>query len=149
MKTQSSLANGDDRVLFLISPLVIRRVGAMKDRILTDNLRPLRFPKPQVTGVPIVRPGLPLRPSPKLLQDVRIQRSFRRVQGLRTKKRPGLLVVNSSQVRMKAQGAKLVHSRVEVTWAPLQVYPILPQTVIGGVDHGRVFHHAAVHLVSL
>jgi hypothetical protein len=149
MKTQSSLANGDDRVLFLTSPLVIRRVGAMKDRILTDNLRPPWFPKPQVTGVPIVRPELPLHPSQKLLQDARIQRLFRRVQGLRTKKRLGLWVVNSSQARMKAQGAKLVHSKAEVTWAPLQVRLILPQTLIGGVDHGWVFHHAAVHLVSL
>lgn len=81
MMTQSSLANGGDRVPSLISILAIPHVGVMTDLLLTDNPRPLRFLTPRVTGVPIDQCGLPLPLSPKLPQDARLQLSPRRVQG--------------------------------------------------------------------
>jgi hypothetical protein len=65
LKIQSSLANGDDKVPSLILIPATRRVGAMTDLLVTDSPQPLQFPKPQVTGVPIVPPAL-LRPSPRL-----------------------------------------------------------------------------------
>jgi hypothetical protein len=117
----------------------------MTDLLLTENSRPLRCLTPRVTGVPTDQCGLRLRPSPKPSQDARFHLSPRRVQ----KKRLGLLVVNSSRARMKAQGVSLAHSEAEATWAHRQVHLIPPQTVIGGADHDQVFHHAAAHLVSL
>lgn len=147
MTTQSSLVNGDDKVHSLISVPAIHRVGAMTDLQVTDRLL---FPIPRVTGVPTAPPALPLRPNPRL-QDARTRlSSARRVEGRRTKKRPGLSVANSNRVRMMAQGVSLAHKEAEVTWAPRQVYPLNHlQTMIGGADHEQVSHHTATHLVSL
>jgi hypothetical protein len=146
LKTQSSLVNGDDKVHSLISIPATHRVGAMTDLQVTDRLL---FPIPRVTGVPTA-PALPLHPIPRL-QDARIRlSSARRVEGRRTKKRPGLSVASSNRVRMMAQGVSLAHIEAEVTWAPRQVYPpIHLQTMIGGADHEQVSHHTAAHLVSL
>lgn len=147
MMTQSSLVNGDDKVHSLISVPATHRVGAMTDLQVTD--RPL-FPIPRVTGVPTAPPALPLRPNPRL-QDARTRlSSARRVEGRRTRKRPGLSVANSNRVRMMAQGVNLARIEAEVTWAPRQVYLLIHlQTMIGGADHEQVSHHTAAHLVSL
>jgi hypothetical protein len=56
MRTQNSLANGDDKALSLISVPETRRAGAMTDLLLIDSLRPLLFPITQVTGVPTAPP---------------------------------------------------------------------------------------------
>jgi len=147
-RTRSFLVNGDDRVLFLILPPVTPRVGAMTPHPLTDRPHRIPFPIPRVIGALTAHPGLPLRPSRKPLQDARPRLSTpRRVR--QTKKRPGLLVVNSSRARMTARGVSLAHSKVEVTWVPHQVDPIPPRTVTGGADHEQVFHHATARLVSL
>jgi hypothetical protein len=147
LKTQSSLVNGDDKVHSLISVPATRRVGAMTDLQVTDRLP---VPIPRVTGVPTAPPALPLRPNPRL-QDARTRlSSAQRVEGRRTKKRPGLWVANSNRVRMMAQGVSLAHREAEVTWAPHQVYPLNHlQTMIGGADHEQVSHHTTIHLVSV
>ena len=121
LKTQSSLANGDDKVLSLISVPVTHRVGAMTGLQLIVRHR---FPIPRVTGVPTAPPALPLRPNPRLQDASPRLSSARRVQGRRTKKRPGLSVANSSRVRMMAQGVSLARIEAEVTWAPRRVYPL-------------------------
>jgi hypothetical protein len=121
LKTQSSLANGDDKVHSLISVPATHRVGAMTDLHLTVRQR---FPIPRVTGVPTAHPALLRRPNPRL-QDASPRVSpARRVQGRRTKKRPGLSVASSNRVRMMAQGVSLAHIEAEVTWGPRQVYPL-------------------------
>jgi hypothetical protein len=121
LKTQSSLANGGDKVHSLISIPATHRVGAMTGLQLTVRHR---FPIPRVTGVPTAPPAPPLRPNPRL-QDARTRLSpARRVQGRRTEKRPGLSVANSNRVRMTAQGASLARIKAEVTWAPRQVCPL-------------------------
>ena len=148
MRTQNSLANGDDKDLSLISVPETRRVGAMTGLLLIDSPRPLLFPITRVTGVPTAPPGLPL-PRPRLLRNVKIQVSARRVEGRRTEKRPGLSVANSNRARMKAPGVSLARIEAEVTWAPRQVYLLIHlRTMIGGADQGQVSHHTAAHLVS-
>jgi hypothetical protein len=122
LKTQSFLANGDDKVHSLISVLATHRVGAMTVLQLTALTARQRFPIPRVTGVPAAPPAL-LRPNPRL-QDARTRLSpARRVQGRLIKKRPGLSVASSNRVRMMAQGVSLAHIEAEVTWAPRQAYP--------------------------